>query len=146
MYISHTVLWLEARVRLFVQREEAWEKRAVVLPANTLHWACCISIQAATNNTGCRYVSQHQRETSAKVVSSFIDPVWNQQLPQRKTEWKSKEWRTEASIRVCLCLCICMCVYVCINRPCVKHCVYNMPQLCNWDVCNNLPLSLKLFL
>lgn len=35
----------------------------------------CISIQAAANNAGCRYVSQHQRETSAKVVSSFIDPV-----------------------------------------------------------------------
>lgn len=75
MYISHTILRFEARVRLFVQREEAWEKHTVVLPANTLHWAWCISIQAVANNTGCRYVSQHQRETSAKVVSSFIDPV-----------------------------------------------------------------------
>lgn len=61
------------------------------LPANTLHWAWCISIRAVTNNAGCRYVSQHQRETSAKVVSSFIDPVWNQQLPQRNTERRTKE-------------------------------------------------------
>lgn len=62
-------------MRLFVQGEETWEKHIVVLPANTLHWARRISIQAVTNNTGCRYVSEHQRETSAKVVSSFIDPV-----------------------------------------------------------------------
>lgn len=40
--------WLEARVRLFVQREEAWEKRAVVEHANTLHWARRISIQASS--------------------------------------------------------------------------------------------------
>lgn len=75
MYISHTVLWLEARVRLWVQREEAWEKYNVVLPANTLQRARCISIRAVTNSTGCRYVSPHLREMSAKVVSSFIDPV-----------------------------------------------------------------------
>lgn len=73
MYISHTILRLEARVRLFVQREEAWEKHTVVFTRQ--HAALGISIQAVTNNTGCRYVSQHQRETSAKVVSSFIDPV-----------------------------------------------------------------------
>lgn len=75
MYISHTVLWLEARVRLWVQREEAWEKYIVVLPANMLQRARCISIRAVTNSTGCRYVSPHLREMSAKVVSSFIDPV-----------------------------------------------------------------------
>lgn len=108
------MLRLEARVRLFVQREEAWEKHIVVLPANTLHWAWCISIQAVTNNTGCRYVSQHQRETSAKVVSSFIDPVWNQQLPQRKTEWRTKEQEPKSWN-----VCIHSCVYVCINHVCV---------------------------
>lgn len=127
MYISHTIPWLEARVRLFVQREEAWEKHTVVLPANTLHRARCISIQAATNNAGCRYVSQLQRETSAKVVSSFIDPVRNQQLPQRKTERRSKSQR----------LCAFVHVFVC---------VHNMPQQCNWAVCNNPPLTLKLFM
>lgn len=89
------------------------------LPANTLHWAWCISIRAVTNNTGCRYVSQHQRETSAKVVSSFIDPVWNRQLPQRKTEWRTKEWRSKASMCVHVCVCISPCVYVCINHVCV---------------------------
>lgn len=54
-------------MRLFVRREEAWEKRIVVSPANTLRWARCISIQAVTNNPGCRYVSRHQRDAGAKV-------------------------------------------------------------------------------
>lgn len=117
-YPTQSCGWRPECVCLY-QREEAWEKHAVVLPANTLHWAWCISIQAVTNNTGCRYVSQHQRETSAKVVSSFIDPVWNQQLPQRKTEWRTKEWRTKASVCVRVCVFF-SCVYVCINHECIN--------------------------
>lgn len=119
MYISHTLLWLEARVHLFVQREDVWEKHITVLPANTLHWALCISIQAVTNSTGCRYVSQHQREMSAKVVSSLIDPVWNQQLPQRKTKRWSQEWRTEANI----CVCMSASIYIYLNM-CVLQILY----------------------
>jgi len=64
-----------------------------------------------------------------KVVSSVMDPVWGQRLPQRKNE-EQEEARSQNRgvrvMRVCIVsVCVCVCVRVC------TLCVSSAPRRCN---------------